>query len=927
MSKLSLVQKLLLFSMLTSGVGLALFCVGFLSYDLHDFRDKKVRDLNFTADLLSSNANSALASDDVAVGSEVLEAMRVHSGIRTAVLYKVDNQVLASYLRQDLTGKYAPPKEPPGGVIWTPNSLCFSETVFLKGKAVGTIYIEDDLNDVHARTVHFVWTSGIMVLASLFFVYLFSWRLHWTIARSIKDLAGITQQVALGNDYTLRVVPRGTDEIGNVIRSFNQMLDRIRERDAALQDSNSQLEVHVKKRTQQLEEEVNDRRRAEDALYEERRVIRALIDNVPDFMYVKDLQSRFLVANASLARSLGQQDPAAMLHKTDFDFYPQDLAEAYFQDDQNVLRSRQPLFNREEECTNAHGDSIFLLTTKVPLLDNRGDATGIVGIGRDISKRRVAEREMQAAREAAESASRAKSEFLANMSHEIRTPLNGVMGMTDLALDTELTPEQREYLETVKMSSDSLLNVINDILDFSKIEAGKIDLEAVDFNLRDSLEATLRTLALRGDEKGLELLCDIAPEVPEVVQGDSSRLRQVLVNLMGNAIKFTDKGEVALKVQLEAADGDNRLLRFTVSDTGIGIPPEKLKLIFDPFTQADTSTTRRYGGTGLGLTISSRLVSMMDGKIWLESELGRGTQFHFTVRFKHSGGKVPIATNAPADFLRGVKVLVADDNRTNLRILEAMLSRWQMNSRSVESGDDALAELSAAQQAGDPYALILTDMNMPGMDGFTLIERIRQMPELFTATVMMLTSAGHRGDAERCRDLGVSAYLLKPIRQSELHEAITRVLGSRGHQRPAPLVTRYTLQNPYAPTEALRILLAEDNLVNQRLAKRLLEKRGHSVVVAANGREALAALEKESYDLVLMDIQMPEMNGMEATAQIREKEKLTGEHQPVVALTAHAMKGDQELCLAGGMDGYLAKPIRALELDQLLGQYAGKVKV
>jgi two-component system, sensor histidine kinase and response regulator len=553
----------------------------------------------------------------------------------------------------------------------------------------------------------------------------------------------------------------------------------------------------------------------------------------------------------------------------------------------------------------------------------KGNTHSFAAFVRDITDRARREEEREAAKLAAEAASRAKSEFLANMSHEIRTPLNGVMGMTDLVLDTELTPDQRQCLETVKMSADSLLTVINDILDFSKIEAGKTDLEEADFDLRDSLDATMRTLALRADEKGLELLCEVDSEIPQIVRADSNRLRQIVLNLIGNAIKFTHDGEVLLKVQKQPGESDQHLFHFTISDTGIGIPHDKQDTIFQPFAQADSSTTRRYGGTGLGLTISMRLVQMMGGKIWLESEVGKGSTFNFTVRLGIPESKLIESSAIPSpDSLLNVKVLIVDDNETNLRILQTMLTRWGMRTTVVTDGEQALDQLFAALKVAAPYALILTDMHMPKMNGFTLIERMRQVPEFAAATIMMLTSAGHQGDASRCKDLEVAAYLLKPIRQPELREAIARVLGSRTQKTPIPLVTRFSLEGSQVPAHGMRILLAEDNAVNRLLATRILEKKGHTVVATVNGIEAIAALDKAHFDLVLMDVQMPEMDGFDATAAIRLKEQVTGRHQPVVAMTAHAMKGDEERCLAAGMDGYLSKPIRQEELEVILERYS-----
>jgi signal transduction histidine kinase/DNA-binding response OmpR family regulator len=556
------------------------------------------------------------------------------------------------------------------------------------------------------------------------------------------------------------------------------------------------------------------------------------------------------------------------------------------------------------------------------VLDEHANVSRLIGVSMDTTDRKRAEAELRTAKDAAEAANRAKSEFLANMSHEIRTPMNGVIGMTDLLLETKLTSKQREYLGMVKSSADALLTVINDILDFSRIAAGKLELEPIDFNARDAIGDTANTVALRAYQKGLELIVDIDAAVPHTLRGDPGRLCQILVNLLGNAIKFTHHGEVILRVTTEAATMQDLVLHFSTTDTGIGIPLDRQKSVFEAFAQADASMARTYGGTGLGLTISSQLVELMGGRIWVDSEVGRGSTFHFTASFALV--KAAAAADPDPVDLRGLPVLVVDDNATHRRLLEEMLIGWRMVPTLVASVPEALAALRGAQESGRRFDLVLTDFQMPDADGFILAETIKKDPVIAGATVVMLTSASQPGDAARCRELGIAAYLPKLIKPLELRSAILLALGARSAERDRlALVTRHSLREG---RETGRILLVENNSINQLVARRLLERRGHTVVVANNGRDALAILDEAAFvgfGCLLMDIQMPEMDGLECTAIIRDKEKMTGSHLPIIAITAYAMQGDEARCLAAGMDAYLSKPFEPVEFFEIIERHLG----
>ncbi len=648
-----------------------------------------------------------------------------------------------------------------------------------------------------------------------------------------------------------------------------------------------------------------------------------LLDSTAEAIYGVDLEGKCIFCNPACVRLLGYakvedllgRNMHNLMHHSRPDGSPYPVAECRIN---QAFREGKGTHADDEAFWHADGTSFPAEYWSNPMF-REGERIGTVVTFLDITERKRIEAELRHAKRAAEAASQSKSEFLANMSHEIRTPMNGVLGMTELALDTDLTPEQRDYLQTVKLSADHLLKVINDILDFSKIEAGKLDLDAVAFNLRDGLGDTMKALRMRAHAKGLELAYRVAPEVPDVLVGDALRLRQVVTNLVGNAIKFTDQGEVVVRVTAEEQTAVDVCLHVQVTDTGIGIAADKLPLIFAAFTQADNSMTRRFGGTGLGLTISAQLVALMGGKVWAESMVGQGSTFHFTVRCGRSD-EATVRVPAQLAELDGMPVLVVDDNATNRGILKDALAHWRMEPTAVASGFLALAELRRAADAGTPFPLVLLDAMMPEMSGFAVVEEIRKDPRLAGATIMMLSSGDQMANAARCRELGVAVYLVKPIKQAELLEAILTALSLTPVKKPEGA----RAAAPALPEDRRRfhILLAEDNAVNQMVAVRLLQKRGHTVVVTGNGREALTALEDETFDLALLDVQMPEIDGLEAAAIIRKKEQGTNRRLPLIALTAHAMKGDRERCLAAGMDAYVAKPLRANEfletIDRLM---------
>jgi two-component system sensor histidine kinase/response regulator len=652
--------------------------------------------------------------------------------------------------------------------------------------------------------------------------------------------------------------------------------------------------------------DITERKQAVEQLRKSEERSQIIFDHLEDAYSEVDLRGKYVFVNDAYCRmfSRSKEEVVGSSYKQFFDGgRGTALRDAY----QKVYQTGEPVKGFEHEFKPGQFNELSIWLRR----DKDGQPIGFASTVRDCTERKLHERVLAQAKEAAESANKAKSAFLANMSHEIRTPMNGILGMTELTLSTDLTQEQREFLSLVKSSADSLLVILNDILDYSKIEADKIVLDPVSFNLCELVGDAMKGMAVSAHKKGLELAFEVEPEVPQDLVGDSARLRQVLLNLIGNAIKFSDSGEIVLQVKLQETGEQKVMLQFSVRDTGIGISAETQAKLFQPFEQADSSTTRHYGGTGLGLAISKRIVELLGGSIWVRSAPGEGSSFFFTVQLGVDA--TPQVAPPPVD-LHGLPVLIVDDNATNRRILHEMARHWGMQPESADSGPAGLRRLEEALSMGRPFPLVLLDEQMPGMDGLEVIESVRRSPRLRSAAILVLTSSGQSSSAARCRELGVDTYLTKPVKQAELLAMIRRALG-------ALKATATRVEGPRTPAgRTLSILVAEDNLVNQKLAMVMLEKMGHRAVLAVNGEEAIERWRAGNVDLILMDVQMPKLDGLDATRRIRCEETGTGARIPIIAMTAHAMTGDRERCLDAGMDDYVSKPVSKLALEQAIAR-------
>lgn len=789
-----------------------------------------------------------------------------------------------------------------------------------------SIFAEIDTKEVFAPVTQLTYTLLLIFVIILFISIFVSSFTSKTITGPLRRLHEGTEEITKGN-LDFKVGTPSSDEVGQLSRAFDEMTANLKESKQQLENYSRNLEKKVEERTgelsdinQNLKKEITKRKQIEETLRKSQQEFASIFKFNPDAVIYHEEEGTILNINPRFTELFGYTlEEIKGRNINEGIIFPKDKTK---EESKKISKTalKKGLVKIETIRKKKDGTLFPVIISASPIII-KGKPKGIIASYTDITKEKLAEREIIKAKKEAELANRAKSAFLASMSHGIRTPMNSIISMAELMKYTSLNNEQKDYMDILKVSTDSLLDVINDVLDISKIESGHIEIEKIEFDLWELIESIGITLSAKASQKGLELLCYIRPEVPQYIMGDSSRLRQILINLAGNSLKFTDKGEIIIKAETLKREDDRVLLHFTVKDTGIGIPKEKQEKIFGSFSQVDSSTTRKYGGTGLGLSISKQLAELMGGKIWVESEVGKGSTFHFTIpsvvveKLEEKKKEV-----IPSE-IKNLRVLIIDDNYTNRMILREITSLWGALPKEAENGLSALKELKLSCNRGKPYQLILLDKNMPDLDGFEVAKRIREIPECKKIPIIILSSEREETDLRRVEELAISDFILKPVRRSRLYNAILKEIVSEiGETVVEKSEIESVLKN-----RLFKILLAEDNLLNQKLGMRLLEKQGWKVTPANNGKEVLDLLEKNRFDFILMDVQMPEMDGIEATHEIRKREKETGSHIPIIALTANAFVEDRRRCLEAGMDEYTTKPIKIKELFSIIEEIYNKL--
>jgi two-component system, sensor histidine kinase and response regulator len=912
----SIKRKLMVFFLLLSSIGILVTSVTFLFNQVYRYRQNARDEIKAQASILARNTAAALAFNDHAAANEILSGLKANPRIVAVAIFAADNTLFADYvakdanrnrLRSEFSSLFQPSAD--AGTLFAALQRASaefkllemrplaSEPIILDNQQIGTVIIQTDLQHLYRELQFLAALMTCVALATFLIAWVLATRFQRIIANPIISLSNVMKQVSRDKNYALRAVSDSPDEIGVLIAGFNEMLQEIQDRDRI-----------VLEQQQLLLDEKNSRIRKLTAAVEQS--ANSIIITTPqgDIEYVNP---HFCATTGYTLEEVIGQNPRILNADTDS---PDKFRELW----ESVLNGRQwsgEFLNRKK-----NGDLFWEQATVSPVHNDQGEIGSLIAIKVDITERKRAEAEMRQAKEQAESANRAKSEFLANMSHEIRTPMNGVVGISDLLADTPLNDEQQLFIDAIRSSADHLMGIINNILDFSKIEADKMELDKAPFLLRPFMGTTLRALFSKAAEKGLELTLHVDADVPDPVEGDPGRLRQIVLNLLNNAVKFSTAGEIQVKVGLESRTDSALHIRFSVRDQGIGIPEDKLPRIFESFTQADASTSKTYGGTGLGLTISRRLAELMGGRIWVESTPGIGSTFCFTVTLLEREQDQPAEARLLS--FTGMNAMVVDDNQTNRLYLGNLLAGLGFIVTEADRAEVALAHLISARDEDRLPSVLLVDLCMPGGDGWSVMESLKSQGGFDDVRRILMPSAGARGDAVRCRELGVDGYLVKPVVSDEFHELLRRVLALEpeqgGDRWP---VTRHQLRE-----ERLRLalLVVDDVEVNRLVARTVLERMGHDVTCAGSGQEALDLLATRMFDAVFMDVQMPEMDGLQATAAIRARETASGgRHMPIIAMTAYALAGDRDRCLDAGMDGYVSKPVKPARIREALEHITG----